>query len=292
MEMMMLTHYKDHMLAFLRRYRPLAFMLDLQENTSRDYIGLVAAGIAFYFLLAAFPAIGAMISLYGLLADPHSVTEQLGYFSRFLPHEAYTILIEQADKVASSHEGILSLGVFIGLAVAIYSASKGVRALIKGFNIAFKLREKRNVLALGATGYILTFVMLFYFLISLSLVAGVPIAVNYIVTSETLSQLFTALRWPILFVIGMIGLEILYYYGPCHEVPRWRWFSWGSFTATTLWLLSSVVFSYFVSHTESYNETYGSLGAVIVLMLWFWISAMMIMFGAEVNGLLSKYKRH
>ncbi len=282
---------KDKFVALLRSIPPISYLMDLQEKTTEDYIGLIAAGIAFYFLLAAFPAIGALISLYGLVSDPHDITDQLDYFQRFLPGEAFTILRTQAEQVASSHQGILSLGIIVGLFVAIYSASKGVQALIKGLNIAYDLRERRNIFSLGLTGYILTFAMMFYFLVSLSLVAGVPIVLKYFFFSDFMTQFYATARWPILFFGGMVGLEILYYFGPCHKEPRWRWVSWGSFVATIMWLCSSVLFSFFVSHAGKYNETYGSLGAVIVLMLWFWISAGMIIFGAEVNSVLSEHRR-
>ncbi len=277
--------------ALLRSIPPIDYLMSLQEKVTGDYIGLIAAGISFYFLLAAFPAIGALISLYGLVSDPHDITEQLSYFHRFLPGEAFNILNAQAEKVASSNEGILSLGIVIGLLVTIYSASKGVQALIKGLNIAFSLRERRNILALGFTGYVLTFAMMFYFLMSLSLVAGVPLVLKYFFFSEFLLQLFDTARWPVLFFAGIVGLEILYFFGPCHQEPRWRWVSWGSFIATMFWLCSSILFSTFVSQMGNYNETYGSLGAVIVLMLWFWISAGMIIFGAEVNAVLSAHRK-
>lgn len=282
---------KDKAIAFLRSIPPVDYLMSLQEKISDDYIGLVAAGIAFYFLLAAFPAIAGLISLYGLMANPYEITEQFQYFERFLPEQAYDILIMQAEKVASSHEGILSLGIVIGLLVAVWSASKGVRALIKGLNIAWSLHERRNVFALGVTGYVLTLAMMVYFIVSLSLVAGVPLVLKYFFFSEFMTQLFDMARWPILFFGGVVGLEILYYFGPCHERPRWRWASWGSFVATSLWLASSVMFSFFVAHAGNYNEMYGSLGAVIVLMLWFWISAGMIMFGAEVNAVLSAHRK-
>lgn len=281
---------KDGVIAFVRRYPFIDFLFELADKTGRDYIGLIAAGMAFYFLLAAFPGIAALISLYGLIADPTAITGQFAYFERFLPADAYSILIGQAEKVASSHEGILSLGIIIGLLVAVFSASKGVRALIQGLNIAYGARERRNIFALGMTGYVLTFVMMFYFLISLSLVAGVPLVVRLLfldgLLDGALMTLVTSARWPLLFFVGMLGLQILYYYGPCYKHPTWRWITWGSFVATILWLLSSVVFSYFVAHTASYSQVYGSLGAVIVLMLWFWLSALMIMFGAEINGVL------
>lgn len=282
---------QERVMTFLHSIPPIDYLMRLQEKTADDYIGLVAAGIAFYFLLAAFPAIGGLISLYGLMADPYEITEQFEYFERFLPEQAYDILIMQAEKVASSHEGILSLGIFVGLFVAVWSASKGVRALIKGLNIAWSLRERRNVFALGATGYVLTFAMMVYFIVSLSLVAGVPLVLKYFFFSDFMTELFAIARWPILFFGGMVGLEILYYFGPCHEQPRWKWMSWGSFVATSLWLASSVMFSFFVAHAGNYNEMYGSLGAVIVLMLWFWISAGMIIFGAEINSVLSEHRK-
>lgn len=272
-------------------FPPLAFLIKLQMKASSDYVGLVAAGIAYYFLLASFPAIAALISIYGLISDPREITEQFNSFSRFLPREAFEILISQAQSVASAHESALSMGVIFGILLALLSASKGVDALIKGLNIAFGNREKRNVVTLTATSYTLTFLMLYGFVFMIILLAAVPFAIHFLPIGESYQTTLELVRWPLLFAMCMVGLEAIYYFGPCHKRLKWHWVSWGSFTATILWICLAMIFSGLVAKLTNFNETYGSLGAVIILMFWFWVSAMTIMYGAEVNALLVQRRK-
>jgi membrane protein len=265
------------------------FLLRLWGNLQQDYLSLISAGIAFYFLLAAFPAIGALISLYGLFSDPSFVASQMEALGRFLPPAAIAILSDQAKSVASSNARILGLGFFISIGLAIYSATKGVNALIQGLNIAYNEKEKRNLVRLNFTAFLLTFVMLVYFLVSLSLIALLPILVKSMALPAFIVTFVQLARWPLLFLMAIIGLEILYCYGPSRKGPRWNSISYGSLLATLLWLGLSAAFSFLVTHFGTYNETYGSLSAVIVLLLWFWLSALMILTGAEINATIEQY---
>jgi membrane protein len=261
-----------------------AYLMTLYKNVEEDYIGLVAGGVAFYFFLAAFPALTAMISLYGLFSDPAFVRDQLNLLDNFLPPESLKILVDQALSISSANKTALSFGLFMGIALTLYSTTKGVKALIQGLNIAFKQKEKRNLIKLNATSFTLTFVMLTYMLFSLSLIALMPAAFEFIHLPERISDTLLLLRWPLLLLSAIVGLQMIYYYAPSHTKPEWRWFSWGSLIATLLWLAGSNLFSLFVSNFGSYNETYGSLGAVAVLLLWFWLSAIIVLFGAEINA--------
>lgn len=266
------------------------FMVRLYNNIQDDYIGLLAAGISFYFFMGAFPAIAAAISLYGLYSDPKFITGQINNLEGFLPPESLKILADQAESIASSNNAALSAGLFIGIFLTIYSAMKGVRALIQGLNIAFNVRETRNIIRLNAASFTLTFVMLSYFLFAFSLIALMPAVFHFLHIPSYISDPFLASRWPLLSVTAILGLQILYYHAPAHTHPRWRWFSWGSVLATVLWLGGSSLFSLFVSNFGNYNETYGSLGAVAVLLLWFWLSALIVLFGAEVNCTHSQHQ--
>ncbi len=261
----------------------------LYENIDDDYIGLLAAGVAFYFFMAAFPAIAAAISLYGLFSDPVFVTNQLDQLSSFVPPDSLTILEDQARSIANSSEAALGLGFMVGIFFTIYSTTKGIKALMQGLNVVFHLRERRNIVMLNSTAFTLTFVMLAYMLFALSLIALMPAFFNIIHVPDNLSTWLLLLRWPLLLTSAMVGLQILYYYAPCYpkagkDRPRWNWFSWGALVATLFWLSGSSLFSLFVSNFGSYNETYGSLGAVTVLLLWFWLNALTVLFGAEVNA--------
>lgn len=245
---------------------------------------MLAAGIAFYFLLAVFPAIGALISVYGIFSDPHFITDQVVSLGRILPRDAIKILIDQAERITSSNESILSLGFVLSVVLTIYSATKGVNALIQGFNIAYNLGETRNLIQVNMTAFLLTFILLAYFLLSLSMIALLPLLIKAAHLGDSYENILLLARWPLLFSMAIIGLELLYYYGPANPNPRWQWISWGSLFATITWLFFSYLFSVFVTNFGTYNETYGSLGAVVILLLWFWLSALTILLGAEINA--------
>lgn len=262
------------------------FILRLHQNLEEDFIGLLAAGVAFYFFLAAFPAIAAMISLYGLFADPAFVTDQIEYLAPFLPKESLQILAGQAASIASSSQAALGLGFMAGIMLTIYTTAKGVGALIKGLNIAYNLRERRNILYRNYLAFTLTFIMLGYMLFALTLIALMPALFNLLHLPDILTSSFLSLRWPLLLFSGAIGLQILYNHAPCHPKDAKKkkpWITWGAFTATLFWIGGSSLFSLFVTNFGQYNETYGSLGAVVVLLLWFWLSGLSILLGAEVN---------
>lgn len=264
--------------------------LHFRNDIKKDYIGLVAAGCAFYFLLAAFPAMAAAVSLYGLFSDPHLITDQLNLMARFLPQDALAIVTGHAYALAESNNSTLSVSLIISLVFTIYAATRGVQSLIKGFNIAYGCKERRGIARLTLLSYGLTVLMLAYFLVSLTLIAGLPAAVQIFPFPPTIADLIRWLRWPLLFASALVGLEILYTLGPCFAKDRRRRsrISAGAVAATLLWIGGSSLFSYFVSNFTSFNQTYGSLGAVVVLMLWFWVSALTILIGAEINGALEK----
>jgi len=272
------------------KYEFVQYLSRLYTNIQDDYIGLLAAGIAFYFFMGAFPAIAATISLYGLYSDPKFIADQINYLENFLPPESLKILADQAQSIASSNNAALSAGLFAGIFLTIYSAMKGVRALIQGLNIAFNVRERRNIIKLNAASFTLTFVMLAYFLFSISLIAFMPAVFQFVHIPDYIATPILASRWPLLSISAILGLQILYYHAPAHTHPRCHWIILGSFIATILWLGGSSLFSLFVSNFGNYNETYGSLGAVAVLLLWFWLSALIVLFGAEINCAYSQHQ--
>jgi len=261
--------------------------LHFRNDVKQDYIGLIAAGCAFYFLLAAFPALAAAVSLYGLFLDPHLITDQLNMMSQFLPPDALGIVMDHAYALVGAQTKTLSLSLIVSFLFTIYSATRGVQALIKGFNIAYNCREERGMAKLTLLSYGLTLLMLAYFLVSLTLIAGLPAAVQIFPFPATVADIIQWLRWPLLFASALVGLEVLYTFGPCRKRRHYR-VSAGAIAATILWIGGSSLFSFFVSNFTTYNQTYGSLGAVVVLMLWFWMSALTILVGAEINGALEK----
>lgn len=261
------------------------YLLRLFQNIEEDYIGLLAAGVAFYFFMAAFPAIASLISLYGIFSDPVFISEQLQNLERFMPPESLKILADQAQSISSTNDAALGLGFVVGLLLAVYATTKGVRALMKGLNIAHNVRERRNMVVLNYTAFMLTLGLMVYLLFSLSLIAFMPALFNLFHLPDYIASPLLLLRWPLLMLSAMIGLQIIYHYAPCHKKDKKiAWYSWGSVVAMLFWVGGSSLFSLFVSNFGNYNETYGSLGAVAVLLLWFWLNALTILLGAEVNA--------
>lgn len=255
----------------------------LYKNISSDNLNFIAAGIAFYFLMAAFPALAAAISLYGLFSDPKIIGDQITMVGKFMPQDVVNIFAAQAEGVLSSSDRSLGIGFLVSILIALFSATKGVGAIIKGLNIVYKEKERRNYLVRTLTGYTLTFTLMIYMIVALGLIALMPAIFVMSSVPESYSEILLSLRWPLLFFTAMVGLETVYLFGPSHSQPRFHWISWGSVLATTLWLVVSSLFSMFITHFGKYNETYGSISAIVILLLWFWLSALTILLGAEIN---------
>jgi membrane protein len=254
-----------------------------KAELSHDHVSMVAASIAFYGLLAMFPAIAAMISVWGLLFDPQQIAQQIESVSGALPQGAADIVNDQARAVAGGAGTGVSLAAVVGIPLALYSASKGMQAMIEGLNIVYDEDEKRGFIKLTLMTLILTIGLIAMMILVLGLIAVLPALLGNLGLDEVFQALLTYARWPLLLVVALIGLAILYRFAPSREAPQWQWVSPGAVIATALWLIGSIVFSIYVRNFGSYNETYGSLGAVVILLMWFWLSAFIVLLGAEVN---------
>ncbi|HEY0837836.1 MAG TPA: YihY/virulence factor BrkB family protein [Azospirillum sp.] len=253
------------------------------EEQSKDNISIVAAGVAFYALLAIFPAVAAAVSMYGLVADPASIEQHIEQLAGFLPGEGVQILRDQAHSVAQSSGQGLSFGVAFGLLLALWSASRGVNSLITALNIAYEEDEQRGFISLAFTSMVLTVGAILFLIVTLITVVVVPAILN-VLPLGPLKWVVALVRWPILGAAIILALAVLYRYAPCRRAPKWRWVSWGSAAATLIWLLGSAGFSVYVANFGSYNETYGSVGAVVILLLWLNLTAYAILLGAELNA--------
>ncbi len=259
-------------------------LLRTWREQSRDNLSLVAAGVAFYAMLALFPAIAALISIYGLLADPAQLQSQIGEVSGVLPPDARSIIQSQLSQVVSGAGGALSLGAVAGVLLALWSASKGMKGLIQALNIAYDEQESRGFLKLNAISLLLTFSGLVFFILALTAVVAMPALLDNLGLPDAVMWTVSIARWPVLAIAGMLALSVLYRYGPDRDQPRWRWVSWGSAGATVAWIGASLLFSLYVSRFGNYNETYGALGAVVILLMWLFITAYVVLFGAEFNA--------
>jgi membrane protein len=259
-------------------------LLRVWREQSEDNISMIAAGVAFYMLLALFPTLAAMVSIYGLVADPAEIERQFGMVSSVLPQEATDILLGQMRQVAGASGGALQLSVLVSLALTLWSASRGMNALINALNITYDERETRGFIKLNLIALGLTLGGIVFLILTLVLVAGLPAVFNALGLGGPVVQAVSLARWPLLAVAGIIGLAVLYRYAPDRQEPRWRWVSWGAILATLLWLLGSIAFSVYVGNFSNYNETYGSVGAVVILLLWLNLTAYVVLLGAELNA--------
>jgi membrane protein len=254
------------------------------EEAGRDNLSMIAAGVAFYAFMALFPALGTLVSLYGLLVDPQTVASQMDAMATVLPGEARGIIHDELTRLASASNGALGFGFALGLVLTLWAAASGTKALITATNIAYDEDEKRGFLRLNATALGLTLVLVMVGIIALGLVAGFPAVVGHLPLPSWLQWGLRLLRWPILFGFVVVALAALYRYAPSRDEPRWRWASPGALAAAALWLLGSIAFSVYVSHFGNYNKTYGTLAAVVVLQLWLLITAYAVLIGAEINA--------
>jgi len=259
-------------------------LLRVWRNIDKHRVLALAAGITFYALLAIFPGIAASLALYGLFADPHSAQQMFDQMSAVLPGGGQDILRDQVTRITTQPPARLGFAFILGLAMSLWSASSGLRALIDTLNIVYGENEKRSLVKLYAFSLIATILIIIFFLfISLALIA-LPLTLDYLWLGNFSKLLLDLLRWPILFCIAAFAFAVVYRYGPSRKYARWRWITWGSALATGLWLVASLLFSWYAANFGSYNKTYGSLGAVIGFMTWMWLSSIVLLIGAEVNA--------
>jgi membrane protein len=264
---------------------------EVKKEVGRDHVGIVAAGVAFYGLLSIFPALIALMMLYGLVADPAQAQQQIEGFSAWLPADARNLIGEQMQRMASGGGRGLGIGLVVGLAAALWSASAGIGALIEGINIAYGTEESRGFVKRKALALGLTLMALVVAVVMILAVAAVPILVDMLPLPDQMKTLLEWGRWPILALLLILGMAAIDYIAPCRPKPHWRWITPGALAAIVLWMAASVLFSVYVSNFGKYNETYGTLGAVIVLLMWLYIGAFATLLGAEINAEIEHAKQ-
>jgi membrane protein len=252
---------------------------DISENN----IVSVAAGVTFYVLLAIFPAIAALVSCYGLVADVATINDQLASLQGVVPSGALEIIGEQVKRIAAKGDTTLGLTFFTGIVLSVWSANGGMKAVFSALNIVYEERERRSFVWLNLRSLAFTAGALLFIILALIGIVVVPAAINILGLSAE-AWYIALLRWPVLLVAVLGGLALLYRYGPSRDAPRWRWVTWGSAIAALGWVATSLGFSWYVAKFGKYNETYGSLGAVIGFMTWIWISTTIVLLGAEINA--------
>jgi membrane protein len=253
------------------------------HDVSENNIVSVAAGVTFYVLLAIFPAVAALVSCYGLVADVATINEHLQSLQGVIPSGALDIIGEQVKRIAAKGDTTLGLTFFTGILLSLWSANGGMKAVFSALNIVYEERETRSFVWLNLRSLAFTAGALLFIILALVGIVVVPAAINIVGLSSE-AWYIALLRWPVLLAAVLGGLALLYRYGPSRDAPRWRWVTWGSAVAAVGWLATSLGFSWYVANFGKYNETYGSLGAVIGFMTWIWISTTIVLIGAEINA--------
>jgi membrane protein len=259
---------------------------DIAKRTGKevkaDQVPLLAAGVAFYVLLALFPAIIAGVSIYGLVADPQTVRDQINRLAETLSPETAKLIGTQVQQVTSGAGGALGVATVVGILTALWSASSGMKALITGVNLAYDETEGRKFVKLRGLSILMTLAAMVVLGVALALIVGFPAVPDSWPT--VLQWAVAVLRFVLLAVLLLAGLAALYRYAPDRDKPRWSWSSPGSVVATVLWVLASVGFSIYVNSFGNYNKTYGALAGIIILMFWLYLTAFVVLVGAELNA--------
>lgn len=257
--------------------------LRLYQEFGNDRILLVAAGVTFYAILALFPAIAALVSIYGAVADPSTINAHLEDLRGILPDGAIDIVGGQVRRLVDKGDKALGLTAAISILISLWSANGGMKAVFDALNIAYEEEEKRSFVMLNLQSLAFTAGALLFVVLALTGIVVVPAALQVLGLDEK-ARYIALLRFPALLLLVIGTLAVLYRYGPSRRKPNWRWVTWGSAVAGVLWLIVSGLFSWYVANFGSYNETYGSLGAAIGFMTWIWLSTTVVLLGAELNA--------
>jgi membrane protein len=254
------------------------------QQIGEDRVLAVAAGAVFYMLLALFPAVTALVSLYGLYNDPVTINQQLSLLQGVMPAAGIDIVREQVTRITETSTSSLSWGFLIGLGLAVWSSNAGMKGVIDALNVVYDEREKRGFIMLTLVSLAFTLSALVFVLFALSAIVVLPLVLAWIGLDTQAGVVLSWLRWPALLVAVMVWLAVLYRYGPSRENARWSWLSVGAAFATVTWLVASGLFSWYLANFANYDATYGSLGTAIGMMMWLWLSVIVILVGGEINA--------
>jgi membrane protein len=249
-----------------------------------DHLSIMAAGVAFFSVLALFPTLAATIGFYGMVADPADIPTHLSGLRGVLPENAFQLIEGQVAKLASAGSTALGVASIFALLVSLWSSRLGVNALIEGLNIVYDEPVARGFFQQVVVSLLLTLLMIVIALFALACIVVLPAVLNFLNLDMIADLAVRLLRWPILLVMVMFAIGALYRYGPNRKPARVPWVSLGAVAATLVWLLASAGFSLYVTEFGNYNEVYGSLGAAVILFLWIYISAFLVLLGGELNA--------
>lgn len=267
-------------------------LMNVKDQIAEDNVSIISAGVAFYSFLAIFPAIAALVSIYGLATDSQQIQDQLTQLSQVMPEQAYSIIKTQLQELSKTPGSTLGWSLAIGVLFSLWSANKGIKSLFMGIEIAYYSDESRGFLKENALTLLFTFFAILLLIISLALIVAFPAFVNRLGLSSGIETVISWTRWLILALFVVFFLGKIYQYAPTKPNPKFKWVLPGAIVATVVWLIASWGFSYYVSNFGSYGEMYGSISAVVVMMLWLFITCFIVLIGAELNSETEKYSGH
>lgn len=256
--------------------------LRLYRSINDDRILANAAAVTFYALLALFPGIAALVSIYALFANPQSIGQHLDAVSAVLPAGAIEVIRDQLNRLTAQPQGTLGMSFIVGFLISLWSANGGIKALFDALNVVYEEREERSFIRLNAVSLIFTVAMIVFLIVALVCLVALPAALKLL--PGFIGMILSYARWPVLLALVAVALAVIFRYGPSRTQPRWRWVSWGSAVAAFGWLGASALFTWYAAHFGNFNKTYGSLGAVIGFMIWMWLSVIVILIGAKLNA--------
>jgi membrane protein len=261
-----------------------AILTATRRHIGRDNLSALAGGAAFQALLTLFPALTAAVSVYGLVADPNMVEQQVMTIQGILPPEAVTLIATWLQALVQGPTERFGIGLLVSILLALWSMWTASAMLITAVNVCYDEEETRGFLSFNLRALALGAGLALFGTTALALFAVLPAALAVLPVADPWHEVLGFLRWPILAGVAILALAIVYRYAPNRAEPRWRWISWGAVAATSLWLAGSISFTIYVSRIGSHDKTYGSLGALIILLLWFYLTAYVILAGAELNA--------
>jgi membrane protein len=270
--------------AWKRRYiLPLRVFICVWKSISADNISLLAAGVAFYMLLAIFPALVFIVAMFGLLTDPDQVRQWLVSLKGVLPSEAWNAIDAQIVVLMGQNSASLSLASIFSLLLAFINARLGAYSMMGALNVVYNTPETRSFTLTNLIAFMFTIAALCVLVFNIYAVIAVPRVLDGIGLTELSNSIVHTMRWPVLAIIMALSLALVYRYGPDRKDAHWRWVSIGSLAGTILWLAGSTGFSWYVSYFNSYDKVYGSFGAVVILLYWLWLTAFAALMGAELD---------
>lgn len=256
----------------------------VKDEIGDDHTVLAAAGVAFFAFLAVIPALAALVSIAGLLTTPQDAATRIESLFGGLPAEAQDLLTSQLESLADRDAGSLSLGVVIAIGLSLWSASGGMGHLVEGVNVAYDEHDERNWVARKLLALALTLGAIVFMVLTVVGLAALPALLESTGLPSVVQTVLRLALWPVLMIGFAVGLAVLYRYAPDRDEPQWQWVSWGAAVAVVLWIVASIGFKIYTSTFGSYSESYGSLAAVVVLMLYLFITAFVVLLGAQINS--------